>query len=871
MHGSRLAVAVGLIAVLLALPGIARAQASGLDIGDRIDLNRAPLTELESLPITPEMALAIYRYRTYVSYFDDAYELMHVKGMTPAIFATLRPLIVITPDFEIRREELREEEQRTLERYFVLQRMLSNEGVSEGQVDAYVDALREPININDLSFWDLVSFQNVSPVDAKAILQEINQSGRIENERQLRSSTGLSYWGYRNLRDFVNYTSTRDKRHLSGHYQVRLYNTPYSLDQDDILIENVSGDVRNFDTNTYAGRMDLGASRPYVTNKLRLRFGRYWGLGYISHRNLGEEKWNETSKFFLELKDLPGTDTPLGRLKLNSAVAGNFSASFGQGLVFDATDFFSSRRTGFGFNPRFIGLRGDQSRSDEFTMRGLGVDASLGRVRGTFFYSQDDKDAILNPDGSFNSYFRMIPRVSNSFMASIRDDIESGVLQDVNGTDPFLPMRDVMDERVIGGNLKFEILPGTYVGATGVEIKTENNAAEMFPGSPVLGRWDPNPLTLVIDPGRLEDRDAEIGARYNSVALGNYRRVWGAEAQTVFKNVSLAAEYGKLETSTNESALGRMFGSGPEAFVANAYVQYENFNFLALYRDYDIGYDNPYNRAFSEDSRFEQTILDGNAFRLKNPYWAFLGAQGGTPSSKSERGFYLGTRYQPTRQATISAEFDNWVRKVDNAPLRRATLWGEYRPIFPVRFRVRHRFSARDESEIEDVRKFQSWETRFNMRVNLSRFDRVDLLFSTSSVRFAPRGRLNGPATGGDTQADSTSSAGIPGRAIMGRLTHNFSDFLQVQFAVEMYNGFLWNFEDNEFIVVDGEGFRNWVMLSHRLSEHMTWRLKWTRDHQRPRTYVDIRNFGSLVAPTPDATNARDDQSAFRFQLDFSF
>jgi hypothetical protein len=89
--------------------------------------------------------------------------------------------------------------------------------------------------------------------------------------------------------------------------------------------------------------------------------------------------------------------------------------------------------------------------------------------------------------------------------------------------------------------------------------------------------------------------------------------------------------------------------------------------------------------------------------------------------------------------------------------------------------------------------------------------------------------------------------------------------------STQVYDGFLYNFEDNEFIVLDGLGFRNWIMLRSRLSEHLAWRLKWTWDHQQPRTYVDIRNFGALVAPTPDVIDARRDFTAYRFQLDYSF
>jgi hypothetical protein len=710
-------------------------------------------------------------------------------------------------------------------------------------------------------------------------------SGRIENQRQLRSASGITYWGFRNLRDFVRYDDPDDEEgpKVTGDYQFRIYNTPYTLDDLDVLNENIQttlsasesaaltaqqrANLRNVDMNTFGGRLNLNAADPYMTNKLRLHYGRNWTGAVITHRNLAEQDWDETAKFYVSGDDFKPVDTPLGQLQLHEAVLGNYAVTFGQGLVMDATDFFMPRRTGYGYNVRSQGVRGDLSRSDEYTLKGGAVEASLGKVRGTAFYSRDDKDAILNPDGSFNSYITMVPRVSNEVLEDIRDDIAAGVLEGSRDTSAFLPMRDVMDEQVVGGNLKFEFMPGTYVGLTGVEMRYHNN---VFDG-PTADRWDPSVETLFLQPDRrLDLRDAEIGARYNSLDLGNYRRVWGAEAQTVFENVSLAAEYGKLETSADSSAISRIFDAGPEAFVANAYIQYENFNLLVLYRDYDIGYDNPYNRAYSEDAKYEQTLMDGNAFRLRNPYWALMGM--GEPQAKAERGWYFNTRYQFTRQFTLTGlEYDTWTRKADGADEKRLTVRAEYRPIFPLRFRIRHRLSSRHEQRPDDIRTFDSWDSRIEMRVYLSAYDNLDFLYSTSNVKFATRPRLNAPAQGGNTADNTVGSRGIPATALQASLSHNFSDYLSAKFSTEIYDGFLYNFEDNEFVVTDGVGYRNWFLLRSRLSTNVSWRFKWTTDHQLARTYVDIRNYGDLLSPTPDATNARGDQTSYRFQLDYSF
>jgi DNA uptake protein ComE-like DNA-binding protein len=842
-----------------------------------VNLNEASREAIGALPIPPGVADAIVDYRTYEALFTSVFDLLKVPGMTPTMLMRIRDRVVVNPVFEAARREQDDEERRAGELNLLVQRLLSEEGASEGLVDEYVDQVKNPTNINRLGYYDLVGYQNVSAVDAVAILKERSLAGRFVNARELRAAEGLSYWGFRNLRDFVRYDEPergRDRLHADA--QFRLYNTPYTLDDADILNENILGDTngltdeqtaafRNYDLNTFAGRLGLDTTDPSMTQKLRLRYGPHARAGFLTHRNLGERDWNETAKGFVSIVDVDGPQTRLGALRLDELVLGNYTVAFGQGLIMDATDFFMPRRTGQGYSVRSIGVRGDVSRTEEFALRGAALEGTLGAVRGTFFVSRDDKDAILNPDGTLHSYVRMVPRLSDELLEGIREDIEEGVYAGRGDTSAFLPMRDVLDEQVIGSNLKVEIAPGTMVGVTGVEIRSRNR---VFDG-PLADRWNPDPTAIVIDPARIEDRDAEIGAGYNSLELGNYRRIWGGEAQTVWRNVALAGEYAKLETSDKSGTLARVFSAGPEAFLGHAYLQYENFNALVLYRDYDLGYDNPYDRAFSEDSRFEQTILDGNAFRLKNPYWAELSRN--LPQPKAERGWYFSTRYQFHRQFTITGlEYDSWTRVADGADLDRFTLRAEYRPIFPLRFRIRHSTSSRHADRIDDIRAYRSWDSRIEMIANLSGYDQLRFLYSTSNVTFAARGRLSGPASGGDTQGDTTASRGSPGRALQAQLTHQFNPFLAATLSSEIYDGFLYNYEDNEFIVVDGKGVRHWFMLRSRLSDRLSWRFKWTSDQQIARTFVDIRDFGNLVAPTPDAVNARGSRSSFRLQLDWS-
>ncbi len=126
----------------------------------------------------------------------------------------------------------------------------------------------------------------------------------------------------------------------------------------------------------------------------------------------------------------------------------------------------------------------------------------------------------------------------------------------------------------------------------------------------------------------------------------------------------------------------------------------------------------------------------------------------------------------------------------------------------------------------------------------------------------------------GDQDVDGRSAVGTaasPGHAIEARYEHNVTRWLKMSFATSMYNGFWWNFEGNEFVLLDGNGFRNWMKVESRISERMLFQLKVTKDHQLPGTYLDNRDFGDELSPTPDATYVPRNDLYVRLQIDYSF
>lgn len=842
--GLPLLVVLGLAAIVLTAPVVA-AEASARDQREflaqgKLDLNSASLEEILALPIPETVARAIHDHRTYVRFFSDLFDIGEVDGVTPRIIAQLRPLVAVLPpppgDQAIARMTAS---------YRQVRNYLDQEGSNEGLVDDYLDLLQEPLNVNDLDLFDLMSFQNVSPVDAAAILAARERLGGFADARQLRRSDGLNYYGFRNIRDFVVY----DDRHLEedqrlrADYQLRYYDTPIYTGDDD---------------NTSLGELNIKTGvqllRPAMSHKLRVMMPDGWRAGARTYRGLGEREWDETAKAFFEVRR-----QDLGGLHLKRAVVGNYRASFGLGLIMDNTDFIHFRKTGYGWNKRPLGIRGDLSRTHQYALTGAAVEGRAGSLHVTAFVASDERDGILNPDGTVNRYVTMNPRLPQSVLDQ-RMLIENNAPTD----EPTGLRRNAFREDLVGANVKYMLGHGTYVGVTGL-FSSYNRA------------FDPRPETLLdrgIDSQYWEARDTEIAAGYRSVfddpAAGTrteyrWRRIYGAEAQAVFGNVAVQGEYAWLQ----DPRASFLRGETPQAWIVNSYAQWENLHLLAIYRDYDLDFDNPYMRSFSNDSKYEQTILS-NPYRLRDELYGWLDTE--NPQPKGEQGLFLDMRYRISRQFIVNGlQFDQWERKADGAEMRRYTARVEYQPKFNLRFRLRHRLSSRTDQNPDDVRSFTSWENRVQMIALLSHYNRLMLTYSQSNVNFVARQRLAWPADPADGDRSAVGSAASPAHAFEARYEHNLTPWLRMTYATSIYDGFFWNFEGTEFVLLDGAGFRNWWQIESRVSERMLVQLKVTKDHGLPGTYYDVRRFGEEVPPTPDATYVPRDDLFVRLQIDYSF
>ncbi len=835
-------VAMLLMAVALmclsAAPGLAAdpVDSAEADRHPPVDLNSAPAEAILGLPIPLELAKNIIDHRVRMAYFENVYDLMDVEGMTPEIFAVLKPLVSTLPP---------PEEDASIARltasYRQVQRYLGQEGSSEGLVDEYLDKMRSPENINDMDLFDLMSYQNVSPVDATNILKARERLGRFESGRQLRRSDGLRYWSYRNLRDFVVYDGTEAKSgsKVTGYAQTRYSNTPYYNGDDDEAGGEGFGGNNNF-------RPNGDFFKPRMLNKIRVNAKGGFSAGVLTNREYAEVNWDEQVKAFVGVQD-----KQFGGFRLKGLYLGNFRVAYGLGLIMDNTDFIHFRKTGFGFNKRLLGIHGDLSRSYEYKLTGGAAEGSWGPLNASFFVSSEKKDAVLNPDGTLNRYITMRPRFQEDFLANREESENPGTKSGLQ--------RNAMQEDILGGNMKVMLAPGTFVGVTGYEARYNRG-------------WDPTETTLFQPDAAITARDSEVWNSYQSYFVDDqgrvdeykFRRILGAEAQAVYKNVSVQGEYAFVQDPRNN-----LFDKdNPDAYIINAYSQWDNLHLLGIWRDSDVGYDNPYNRAFSNDNRYEMTLLDA-FYRLNDAPYTLIESE--TPQAKPEKGMFLEMRYRISRSLILSGlQFDKWQRKADGADLMRYTIKGEWQPLFNLRLRVRHRYSSRSENDPNDVRTFRNWETRWQLITLLSNYNRLQFTYVTSNVMFPARQRLSGTAEPSSLDP-GVGTNGSPSKAFEVRYEHQFTPGLKFTLASSLYDGFFWNFEGNEFVLLTDNGFRNWFKIESRVSQRMLFQLKVTRDHGLPKTYIDNRSYGDELPPTPDASYAPKDQTFVRLQMDYTF
>ena len=805
----------------------------------KVFINSATIEELKSLPLSENQIADVYDFILFQGPVSDIYDLMKISSLDARDIDSLKSLVSMKENKNINIRA-----SRISDRYRKVENWTSEEGANEGLVEVWLDRLAEPKNINSATWNDLMALQNVSPVDAVAVMKRIDE-GKITYPKALRGAIGLSYWGYRNMVDFFTYddTDTTDSFHF-------WYNTTYKTLPSTTSFDDEVGMVNQI--SDHPGDLH---------HKIVATFGRHWKLSLATHRQLGEKVYDfkvgdfeiPNSKWSLTYRDFK-----IGSLKIDRVILGNFSATIGQGVIFENTDFFSPRRSGYSWSRRVHGVFPDISRTRQYALRGVAFQAGNKTIDLMGFLSRNKRDAILNiADSSVASMITLYPRTNDPF----------------GSEDLLLPMLETLEEVTYGGSVRLIPLYGTFIGFSAYESLYDRPIRPDIATTVIADENEGKFLTSIGNTA-----DTEIAAMYSSYGESSFwdkarsfRRVFGMDFSTVTRNIALQGEYGILDKNGDM----KVNGSDPRAIVFSGYAQFNNFSLLVVYRDYDLGFDNPYQRSFSNYSRYKGSIFE-DTFYLQDPIYGFLYT--GQAQPQSEKGVYVNSRYQPHRTLVLSGDFDTWTRVADQARYFRTVMRAQYRPVFNMRFSIRHKWQKRGSMSHLDPSAYYSQETILRSQIRLSGYDQIELMWVRSWVDFSNRRRLTYDLASGGEEPSLIGSAGTGSEGVGFKVTHNFNQRMKVMGQVIFYNGFIWNFEDTDFRVFDSnsDAVRYWLSLFSRINDRWSVRLKWTVDSSAPVTNY-IFEPKDPTGQFPDRRLSWDTVSGenftndIRLQLDYAF
>jgi len=289
-----------------------------------------------------------------------------------------------------------------------------------------------------------------------------------------------------------------------------------------------------------------------------------------------------------------------------------------------------------------------------------------------------------------------------------------------------------------------------------------------------------------------------------------------------------------------------------------------------VYRDYDLGYDNPYQRSFSNYQRYKSSIFE-DSFYLKDPVLSYLYT--GAAQPQAERGVFVSSRYQIHRSWVLTTNFDTWTRVADGSRYYRTVATAEYRPTFNYRFNIRQKWQARGSFNIFSPTGYENRETIIRARMRLSGYDQLQVRLVNSLTQFNARRRLTIDLATGTNNVSPVGQAASPANALGFDLTHNFTPMFKVIGSVMYYRGFFWNFEDTDFRVFDSPNgsLRWWVTGFSRLGNHWAVRAKlsWDEGSTLSNYAYGLQPYDPRVVDRSSAWFG--ENTDFRIQLDYAF
>ncbi len=736
----------------------------------QLDLNRAGLEEFYNLPVDSAICQAIYRHRKTYGPFNSVYELLDIPGIDQKIFETIKPMVKIAVPFPARTEwgSIIAEQKK----------LASEEPPSKAAIDEWEDLLFSPININRAWFDDLLTIDRMTPIDCQGVIKAISQRN-IKSSRDLRRINGLSYYSYVSLRRYVQYTDDTEKR-MHGSVRLRLktsnrFDTGEEneniaarisyLEQADKEIDNTIIDLKNYyawsaeECEELRDQIDTSLKtlrnlRPSPAYSFRLK-GNYerklrLGIFYDLHDNF--------TKGYVGIANAG----PIYRILL-----GNYRVVWAEGIMVDNTDEYRAR-----IFSRSTGIFGDLTDNRNYAFTGVATSffvplvKELVTVKPSMFYSTATRDAIKNPD---RTVWRQIQNYSYDYF------------------------KNQLNEQVLGVNCRLspleKINPGTHIAFEGMVLDYPEH------------RINPDPRWIDIP---LDKYDPWFYPEITQLSTCSRRYYYGSEFLIPYKNLFVSGEYVIQKDTLNAKH---------SAYIVKSRIQYDYFYLNMLFRKYEIGYDNPFSRGFSEYRRFEDTPFE-KPYALVNPEFISVYDD---PAPKPEKGLFLETRYQITRNIILRRAyldlFENLCHGLNNM---RAYFEFEFQPLFPVHLRYSEKYVRKYLPRTVQPTLSQTIESSFQILFYLSNFDNLGIEYRNGNVLL----------TGSDA-----GDADLTGGFLNLSFEHNFLTGFSVEGGIVLWktDGMSqWIFEDTGIDFLSDHGIKFYVVSSQKIG-NMLMKLKFRK------------------------------------------
>lgn len=725
-------------------------------LAHQIDLNRASLKEIYQLPVDSATAFRIYEHRELYGYFNSVYELRQVQGIDGFTFERLKPAVkIIVPVVE------RADWSSIL---YEQKKLASEEPPSKAAVDIWEELIRSPMYINDASFSELLNIDRMTPIDAAAVLRH-REYRAIKSARDLRRVKDLSNYAYTSLRKYVRYEPESPLTRPYGAVRLKVSHTNrLDVGEDENVATRISyleSALSGFDS-LATSLMDVSGwqgshvsmirenleneldtlrnmhARPHVQARARINYQQKLRAGF------------NYDDFYREAKGYAGIVNigPVSRFYL-----GNYRIVWGEGLMIDNSDEYRAR-----IYERSSGLYGDLTENRGYSLFGAAGDISLGWNTLTFipsfFYSNSVRDALLNPDGTLWRTF------SNTYQ--------------------FTSYKDNVNEQTYGFKLGIapleNISPGTQFSLEAMRIEYDRSV-------------DPDKKWIDIP---LDKYDPDFYPEISALSRDSTRQFIGATFIIPVFNTFLSGEIVRQHDQDNPAY----------AYVVRGRVQYDYIYLNFLYRHYDVAYDNPFNRGFSEYRRFEDTPFE-RPYALVDPEYASLYDD---PTPKPEEGIYLETRYQLTRNLIFTRVYLDIYRNISHNLLnQRAYFELEYQPVWPVRIRYSQKISRKYLPRPVQSTLSTTYESAIKTFFYLENYDaiRIEARFGT---------------------VDLTASEGedlvLDGGFLSVSFTHNFSTSFSLESGLAIWktDGMSqWIFEDVGIDFLYADGIKLYAVASQKI------------------------------------------------------